>query len=173
MAGRASCLWGPSLPQRLQEVVTCVSEAVMDAGSSDRCPARPSPLLTPCPTVSPQVPPARAGGWPLWCPHPFSSPQEDLPCGSGELCMGSLSPRRTHTHTHRPSPRSRRPACPSEVPCPLPRTVVLGDLGDTWGPGGDPGRARRFTGWLASLPDVAEVAGLPVRRGVCIPRRWR
>lgn len=154
MAGRASCLWGPSLPQRLQEVVTCVSEAVMDAGSSDRCPAHPSPLLTPCPTVSPQVPPARAGGWPLWRPHPFSSPQEGLPCGSGELCMGSLSPRRTHTHTQT-LPPVPPPGLPKRGALPAPQDCGLRRPGGHMGPGRRP-RAG---------PQVHRVAGQFARRG--------
>lgn len=69
-----------------------VPQAVMDARSSDHRPALPSPLLTACPRVSPQVPPARAGDWFLW--HPPSRPGRTCPVAllTGELCIEGPCP---------------------------------------------------------------------------------
>lgn len=94
--GRASCLWGPSFPQRLQKVVTCPS------GSHGRPLLRPPPGPSQPATdgVSQGVPssPSCQGRGLVPLAPPFSSPREDLPCGSADrraVHRGSLSPRRT------------------------------------------------------------------------------
>lgn len=93
--GRASCLWGPSFPQRLRKVVTCPS------GSHGRPLLRPPPGPSQPATdgVSQGVPssPSCQGRGLVPLAPPFS-PREDLPCGSADrraVHRGSLSPRRT------------------------------------------------------------------------------